>query len=156
MKHILFSVLFLFSITTNAQVGIGTASPNSSAQLEVKSTTRGFLAPRMTQQEAADIVNPATALLIYQTDGTPGFYYFDGANWKSGLGSDGATGTTGPMGPQGPAGSNGLDGATGPMGPQGPAGLNGLEGATGPMGPQGPAGLNGLDGATGPMGPQGP
>jgi len=156
MKHIFFSVLFLFSITANAQVGIGTASPNSSAQLEVNSTTRGFLAPRMTQQEAADVVNPATGLLIYQTDGTPGFYYFDGATWKSGLGNDGSTGATGPMGPQGPAGNDGLDGATGPMGPQGPAGNDGLDGATGPMGPQGPAGLNGLDGATGPMGPQGP
>jgi len=155
MKHILFSVLFLFSITTNAQVGIGTASPNSSAQLEVNSTTRGFLAPRMTQQEAADIVNPATGLLIYQTDGTPGFYYFDGATWKSGLGKDGATGATGPTGSQGPAGNDGLEGTTGPMGPQGAAGNDGLDGATGPMGPQGAAGNDGLDGATGPIGLQG-
>jgi len=110
----------------------------------------------MTQQEAADIVNPATGLLIYQTDGTPGFYYFDGATWKSGLGNDGATGATGPMGPQGSPGNDGLDGATGPMGLQGSAGSDGLDGATGPMGPQGLAGLNGLDGATGLMGPQGP
>ena len=155
MKHILFSVLFLVSIKANAQVGIGTASPNSSAQLEVNSTTRGFLAPRMTQQEATDIVNPATGLLIYQTDGTAGFYYFDGATWKSGLGKDGASGATGPIGPQGAAGNDGLDGATGPMGPQGAAGNDGLDGATGPIGPQGTAGNDGLDGATGPMGPQG-
>ncbi len=86
MRHIFCSLLFLFSITAHAQVGIGTASPHSSAQLEVNSTLRGFLAPRMTQQQVADIVSPATGLLVYQTDVAPGFYYYDGAAWKSGLG----------------------------------------------------------------------
>lgn len=87
MKQILFSLLFLFSITANAQVGIGTATPNSSAQLDLQSTTKGFLVPRMTQLQVSQIVTPATGLLVYQTDGTAGFYYFDGAVWKSGVGN---------------------------------------------------------------------
>jgi hypothetical protein len=40
-------LLFVLSISTNAQVGIGTTSPNISAQLDVTSTTKGFLPPRV-------------------------------------------------------------------------------------------------------------
>lgn len=61
--------------------GAVTTSPNSSAQVEIASTTRGFLAPRMTQAQKNAIVSPATGLLIYQTDAISGFYYYDGASW---------------------------------------------------------------------------
>src|SRR5215831_10853978 len=63
-------------------VGIGTISPNASSLLEVKSTTKGFLIPRMTLAQRSAIVTPATGLLVYQTNSTPGFYYYNGSAWN--------------------------------------------------------------------------
>jgi|GEM_PF-1154323 len=77
----------------NAQgVGIGTTafSPVSSAMLEMRSTTQGLLVPRMTQAQKTAIVAPATGLLVYQTDGSDGFYYYDGAAWQPFGGGGGA------------------------------------------------------------------
>ena len=65
-----------------AQVGIGTTNPNASAQLDVSSTTKGFLPPRMIASQRAAISSPATGLIVYQTDDTQGFYYYDGSSWK--------------------------------------------------------------------------
>jgi hypothetical protein len=62
-------------------IGIGTAAPNASAQLDVTSTSKGLLLPRMTLAQRNLIVSPATGLLVYQTDNTPGFYYYNGASW---------------------------------------------------------------------------
>jgi len=66
-----------------SQVGIGTNSPHSSAALEIVNTGKGVLIPRMTQTQRGNINSPATSLLIYQTDQTAGFYYFDGLTWLS-------------------------------------------------------------------------
>lgn len=66
--------------SVKAQVGIGTATPNSSAQLEVSAANKGLLIPRIVM--ASRPASPATGLLIYQTDNTPGFYYYDGTAWK--------------------------------------------------------------------------
>lgn len=65
-------------------VGINTdnTDPDGSAILDVKSTNRGILIPRMLEAERNAITSPATGLLIFQTDVTPGFYYFDGAIWR--------------------------------------------------------------------------
>src|SRR5215217_7077686 len=71
-------------------VGIGTTAPLSSALLEVKSTTRGVLFPRMTLIQRNAIVSPATGLLIYQIDNTPGFYYYN-SGWKALSGSSAAS-----------------------------------------------------------------
>ena len=101
-----------FATALNAQVGIGVPAENihPSAELEVKSTTKGFLPPRMTKAERDAIVTPAAGLLIYQTDGDannyrnvgqytsggttntslisgPGLYYFDGKDWKNVVGA---------------------------------------------------------------------
>lgn len=65
-----------------AQVGIGTPTPDPSAQLDVNSTTKGFLLPRMTAQQRAAIANPAVGLLVFQTDGDVGLYYYDGKDWS--------------------------------------------------------------------------
>jgi hypothetical protein len=75
-------VMTVSFFVANAQVGIGTISPDASAQLDVQSTSKGLLIPRMTDTERADIDNPATGLLVYQTNGTAGFYFFDGINWQ--------------------------------------------------------------------------
>ena len=64
----------------SAQVGISTApaTPDPSAMLDIKSQDRGLLVPRMTEAQRDAISAPAHALLIYQTDGVPGFYYNEG------------------------------------------------------------------------------
>ena len=61
--------------------GIGTTTPDASSLLEIKSTTKGMLAPRMTKAQRDAIVSPATGLLIFQTNSTPGFYFFNGNAW---------------------------------------------------------------------------
>lgn len=82
MKKILVSFFSVFSLTIAAQnVGIGTLTPDASAQLDISSTTKGMLVPRMTMAQRDAIVSPATGLIIYQTDNTPGYYYFAGAIW---------------------------------------------------------------------------
>ena len=82
MKQIIFAALLFFSVTVHAQVGIGTASPHSSAQLDITSVTKGLLIPRMTEAQMVAIPSPATGLLVYQTDNTAGFYYFNGIVWS--------------------------------------------------------------------------
>lgn len=67
----------------NGNVGIGTATPNASAQLDISSTDKGLLVPRLTQAQRNLIATPATGLMIYQTDNTPGFYYYNGTIWSS-------------------------------------------------------------------------
>ncbi len=80
-RALLSCLLALFAFTTYAQVGIGTISPDPSAQLDVQATDKGLLIPRMTLLNRSLIASPATGLLIYQTDSTPGFYYYDGTTW---------------------------------------------------------------------------
>ena len=58
------------------------ALPNASAIVDISSTSKGLLIPRMTATQRTAIVTPASGLQIYQTDGTKGFYYFDGTAWK--------------------------------------------------------------------------
>ena len=162
------SVFCLFCINvSNAQVGIGVPAENihPSAELEVKSTTKGFLPPRMTKAERDAIVTPAAGLLIYQTDGDEtnptGLYFFDGTAWKNGLGLKGETGAVGPKGDtgaqgiQGPAGANGTNGAQGLQGAKGDTGDQGIQGIKGDAGVTGLQGVKGDKGETGSTGPQG-
>ncbi|MET7253503.1 exosporium glycoprotein BclB-related protein [Dyadobacter fermentans] len=74
-------LLALSAFVAHAQVGIGTISPNTSAQLDVQSTTKGLLTPRMLDTERAAIASPATGLLVYQTNGDAGFWYYTGSEW---------------------------------------------------------------------------
>ena len=80
-KRILF-LLFTISIGyVNSQVGVGTTSPDASSVLEVQSTTQGMLTPRMISSQRTSISTPATGLIVYQTDGIAGFYYYTGSTW---------------------------------------------------------------------------
>jgi hypothetical protein len=86
-----FLLLSLFTHQAMAQqsVGIGTATPNTSAVLDLTSTTKGLLIPRMTGAQRNAIASPASGLLVYQTNtviipptSSPGFYVYDGSAWK--------------------------------------------------------------------------
>lgn len=79
VKFLLLFLLIQYQIS-NAQVGIGTLDPDSSSILELKTTNKGVLIPRMTTDQRNLIVNPTIGLLIYNTSST-GFNYYD-AGWK--------------------------------------------------------------------------
>lgn len=66
---------------TNGDVGIGTTTPAASALLDLTSTSKGMLIPRMTAAQKTAIASPSTGLLIFQTDAPAGFYYYTGSNW---------------------------------------------------------------------------
>jgi hypothetical protein len=81
MKSIRFesvlSMLALFlSMSTYAQVGVGTTNPDASAILELNSTNKGFLPPRMTAYPSS----PAIGLTVYRTD-LNGYYTWNGTAW---------------------------------------------------------------------------
>lgn len=88
--YLLLAAMCIIVSLSNAQntfpstgsVGIGTTSPAASSLLEVRSTSKGFLAPRMTAAQRTAIASPATGLLVYQTDGTAGYYYYYGTGWR--------------------------------------------------------------------------
>lgn len=79
-KSFLFILGILFSVQAFAQTGIGTTTPSASAKLEVASTDKGLLIPRMTAIQRGNIANPANGLLVYQTDGVTGFYVNTGSS----------------------------------------------------------------------------
>lgn len=81
-KFLVLSILLLLHTISSAQsIGIGTSTPDASAQLDVSSTTKGMLTPRMTFVQRNAITTPAAGLIVYQTDLVSGFYYYNGAAW---------------------------------------------------------------------------
>ena len=83
MKTSILKVLVLISfislgINSNAQVGIGTILPDDSSMLDVQSTTKGMLIPRMLTVERTAIAAPATGLLVFDTD-TQSFWFYSGS-----------------------------------------------------------------------------
>lgn len=85
------TLLLMLTMISNAQnsfpstgsAGIGTTAPNASALLDIRSTVKGVLIPRMTRAQRDFIAAPATGLLIYQTDNGPAFYWYTGSAWNS-------------------------------------------------------------------------
>lgn len=61
-------LLFIGSISCYAQVGIGTTNPDGSSILDIESTDKGILIPRLTTAQINAIVNPANGLMVYNTD----------------------------------------------------------------------------------------
>ncbi len=80
---LLFSSLSFLSAQGGVAINTDNSNPDASAALDVKSTTQGMLVPRMTAAQRAIIATPATGLLVYQTDGTAGFYFYNGTAWVS-------------------------------------------------------------------------
>jgi hypothetical protein len=68
---------------TTGEVGIGTSTLAATAALDVSSTTKGVLIPRMTAAQKLAISSPSNGLLIFQTDAPAGFYFYNGSAWIS-------------------------------------------------------------------------
>ena len=84
LLYILLIALTFNGIQAIAQVAINTdnSAPDASAMLDVQSATKGMLIPRMTASARAAIAVPAIGLMVYQTDGASGFYYYTGSIWQ--------------------------------------------------------------------------
>lgn len=98
MRKIIVVISLLVMAISNAQIGIGTNTPDPSAALEVQSTTKGFLPPRMTETQMLAISAPAEGLMVYCTNCSPkGLYIFDGFvfNNTAGTASVGTPSVTG-------------------------------------------------------------
>ena len=78
------SILIFFSSLsfTYAQIGINTQTPDPSSAFDITSSSGGILIPRLTNSQKNNISNPATGLMIYQIDSTPGFYFYNGTSWE--------------------------------------------------------------------------
>jgi hypothetical protein len=131
-----------FTQTTN-NVGIGTLTPNANAILDITSTTKGFLGPRMSTAEkntlGTNLSTTDEGMFVYDTD-TQSFWYWDGNSWIEAIG---------PMGPTGADGKDGVDGVDGADGKDGVDGVDGQDGAQGSAGPAGATGATGATGADG-------
>ena len=84
MKHLL-AILFLglsVALATSQGIGINQdgSAADDSAILDIKSTTQGLLAPRMTSTQRNSIGGAATGLIVYDTDDNL-YYQYDGSNW---------------------------------------------------------------------------
>jgi len=84
-RYIFIALLLLSNGLLLAQVGINTdnSAPDGSAMLDIKSTDKGLLIPRMNAAQRLAIAAPTTGLLVYQTDGNDGFYFYNGTAWIS-------------------------------------------------------------------------
>jgi hypothetical protein len=77
------SFLFCFAPTSSsAQMVIGGSTPSATAILDLQSTAKGMLVPRMTQTQRGAISSPANSLLVYQTDQDTGLYLYKGSSWS--------------------------------------------------------------------------
>lgn len=92
-----FFSLFTLAYTANAQIGVGTTTPASSAALDVTSTTKGFLPPRLTHAQKLAIVSPAAGLEIWcsDCDSTGQLQVFNGSIWTNLIGEVAAVFTCG-------------------------------------------------------------
>lgn len=80
---LLLSTTFLLSsLYAQNNVGVGTQTPHASAALDVSSTTRGLLAPRITTAQRNAIASPAKGLLVYDTD-LNSLYHYNGSAWAA-------------------------------------------------------------------------
>jgi hypothetical protein len=89
IKILGFFVGITIAFQSFSQTGIGTTTPHASAKLDVSSTNKGFLPPRVTLASATDvstIPSPAEGLFVYNVGSVglqAGYYYWNGANWAT-------------------------------------------------------------------------
>src|SRR6476620_3195607 len=80
-------VVFVFS--QSVAINTDGSAANSSAMLDVKSSSKGLLAPRMTSLQRTGIVSPAAGLLLFDTD-TNSYWFYNGTAWSNLSASTGA------------------------------------------------------------------
>ncbi len=82
MRKLFFTTLFLTVtlLSVQAQMGIGTTTPNSSSILDLTSTTKAFLPPRLTTAQRKLIANPSAGMMIFNTDSTC-IEIYRGSSW---------------------------------------------------------------------------
>ncbi len=74
-SKLLLGICLMVSILVTSQVGINTTTPDASSLLDLNSTNRGFLAPRMTTTQRLAITAPADGLMVYDTTSKLFYYY---------------------------------------------------------------------------------
>ncbi len=79
-QAIVLTVSLFLAYTVSAQVGIGTLTPDSSSILELETTTKGFLMPRLTTSQRDSIINPTVGLQLFNLDDQC-IDLFDGTHW---------------------------------------------------------------------------
>lgn len=84
-------ISMLAAAAMGQSIGIGTPTPQSSAILDISSTDKGMLVPRMTTAQRNAIANPATGLMVYDTN-LNNYAYFNGTAWQV-MGSAAGPGT---------------------------------------------------------------
>lgn len=75
---ILLLVFLLIGSIALGQVGIGTTTPDASSMLDIQSSSKGILIPRMTSAQLTTISSPASGLLVFNSD-TQSFWFFSGS-----------------------------------------------------------------------------
>jgi hypothetical protein len=161
MRNLILVFLILtpfLSLSQTGNVGINTSNPHPNSILEMVSSEKGLLIPRMTSAERV-LINPssgAEGLMVYDNT-TSSFWYWNNFQWvEISAGTQGSTGPTGAQGIQGLDGLTGLQGMTGSTGAVGPQGNAGPAGVDGQQGIQGPTGSDGVEGQIGSVGSTGP
>jgi hypothetical protein len=70
-------------INAAGSLGVNTSTPDASAQVDISSTTKGFLPPRMTEAQLSAIPSPANGLMVYNTSDGKLYVFLEGSNtWK--------------------------------------------------------------------------
>jgi hypothetical protein len=87
MKKLLtitFSIFFAYIAIDAQSVSVNTdgSTADASSILDIKSTTKGMLVPRMTTAQRTTIIAPAIGLLVYDTD-VKSFWYYNGSTWTN-------------------------------------------------------------------------
>lgn len=83
MRLIILSLISMMAVNSWGQAGIGTNTPDPSAALEIQSTSKGILLPRLTETQMLSIANPAEGLIIFNTNTNSFWYYKNGTGWRN-------------------------------------------------------------------------
>lgn len=78
---LLFLLALQYNLLLSQSVGVGTTTPNASAQLDISSTSKGLLIPRLTAAQRTAIASPANGLMVYETT-TSSFWFYNGTAWS--------------------------------------------------------------------------
>lgn len=84
MKKSVLIVLFFYAVTKlqGQSIGIGTTNPNTSAAVDIASTSKGLLIPRLTTTQRNAIATPANGLMIYNSTEKE-YNFYNGNHWQN-------------------------------------------------------------------------